>query len=585
MAEVAAQRAVAAGAGEAAAAAAAAMRGRGEVDTSSPFESVRQAVDLFGGGAAAVSQWRHPQAPPPVQLRPEELELMKVEEQTVKLEMELFVKENETFKVLKELHATKQAIDSLKSQIEKVTSEELQIEKVTSESINEAKGHTEAGKGHPTSEGISAAKGHSDVGKGYPLRVMEPKSSNHTEPPTQGTINAQSPLSTLIKLTQAKAFLNTDTVNMLKTQIEKEKGSLAKTRESLQTKAAKASRLEADLNKTMAQLQALKAPKRILEPSEIWLQMKQLNCEKEKHRKAAEDSKNEICELTAAIEHIRSKTKTLQFRIVMAEKLKEASRRGEALALAEMKNLSNGWDLGDAAKTSVFLSVEEHSMFVHKAQEAEDVSRKRTDAAMQELDKANQGKLELLERVEEAMAAVETSRKALEEAQKREESANKAKLAAEETLRKLRSDQIIQNWRPINNDSVKFKNSALTHLTPRRAGTGIYDVNGLSLVTTGPKNAKTVSIGQILSMKLDRELDPVKSSNARKKVSLGQILSQKYEVFSPLRIDHDGASRKQFQPRRKRMGFVVYALLLAKQKHRRKQGASCPHGSFSAKVV
>ena len=71
MAEVAAQRAVAAGVpaggGEEADLAAAAMRGRGEVDTSSPFRSVRQAVDLFGGGAAAVSQWRHL----PVQLRPE----------------------------------------------------------------------------------------------------------------------------------------------------------------------------------------------------------------------------------------------------------------------------------------------------------------------------------------------------------------------------------------------------------------------------------------------------------------------------------------------------------------------------------
>ncbi|RLN29325.1 WEB family protein [Panicum miliaceum] len=411
MAEVAAQRAVAAGVpaggGEEANLASAAMQGRGEVDTSSPFQSVRQAVDLFGGGAAAVSQWRHPQAPPPVQLRPE-----------------------------------------------------------------------------------------------------------------------------------AKAFLNTDTVNILKSEIEKEKASLEKTRERLQSNLGKASSLEADLTKTVAQLQAAKAPQPVLEPSEIWLQMKHLNSEKAKHRKVSEDLKNEIYELTAAIEHTRSKTKTLQFRIVMAEKLKEASQRGEAIALAEMKNLSNGQD-PNATTSDVTLSAEEHSMFVLKAQEADGAARRKIDAAMQELDQANQCKLELLERVEEARSAVETSRKALEEAQKREESANRAKLAAEETLRKLRSDQIIQNWRPINNNnSTKFKNTAVT---PRRAGSGIYDVNGLSL-----------------------------------------ILSQKYEVFSPLRIDHDGASRKQFQPRRKKMGFVVYALLLAKKRHRKRQAtAACAHGGFS----
>ncbi|CAN6350694.1 unnamed protein product [Urochloa humidicola] len=556
MAEVAAPRAVAvavpSGGGEEAnlGAAAAAVRGRGEVDTSSPFQSVRQAVDLFGGGAAAVSQWRHPQAPPPVQLRPEEEELMKVEEQTVKLEMELFVKEKETFKVLKELQETKQVIDGLK----------VQIEKVTTESTN-------------------AAKGHADTGKVHPLPVVEQKSTGHTEPLIQSTKATQSPLSTLIKLNQAKAFLNTDTVNMLKSQIEKEKGSLEKTRERLQLNLGKASSLEADLTKAVAQLQAVKTPQPVLEPSEIWLQMKHLNSEKAKHRKVSEDLKNEIFELTAAIEHTRSKTKTLQFRIIMAEKLKEASQRGEALALAEMKNLSQ--QDRNATTSDVTLSVEEHSMFVLKAQEADSVARKKIDAAMQEVDQANQCKLELLERVEEAMAAVETSRKALEDALKREESANKAKLAAEETLRKLRSDQIIQNWRPIiSNNSPKFKNTAMT---PRRAGSGIYDVNGLSLVTTAPKNMKTVSIGQILSMKLDRELEAAKTTtnNARKKVSLGQILSQKYEVFSPLRIDHDGASRKQFQPRRKKMGFVVYALLLARKRHRKRQAASCTHGGFS----
>ncbi|KAF0917651.1 hypothetical protein E2562_021160 [Oryza meyeriana var. granulata] len=447
--------------------------------------------------------------------------------------MELFVKEKETFKVLKELQATKHVADNLKLQIEKATS-----------------------------EGSTSAKGHSDAVKVHPLPDTERKCSDHTEKPIESTKGNQSPLTTLIKLNQAKAFLNMDTVKTIKSQIEEEKRSLEKTRERLQLNKAKASSLEADLNRTVAQLQEAKAPKPTLEPSDIWLQMKQLNSEKEKHRKIAEDSKYEIGELTAAIEHTKSRTKTLQFRIVMAEKLKEASRRGEALALAERKNLSNWWDEASTASI-VTLSVEEHSVLVQNAEEADSTSRKTIDAVMQELDQANQGKLELLERVEEAMAAVETSRKALEEALKREESANKAKLVAEESLRRLRSEQIIQNWRPTGNNSVKFKTSGtMAVVAHRRAGSGIYDVNGLSLVTAAPKSTKTMSIGQILSMKLDhRELEVTgKSGGAKKKVSLGQILSQKYDALSPLRIDLGSASRRQFHPKRRKLGFVKFQL-------------------------
>jgi hypothetical protein len=92
---------------------------------------------------------------------------MKVEEQSVELEMELFVKEKETFKVLKELQETKQVIDGLKVQIEKVTSEDT-----------------------------NAAKGHADTGMVHPLPAVE----QNTEPPVQSAKGTQSPLTFLIQL-------------------------------------------------------------------------------------------------------------------------------------------------------------------------------------------------------------------------------------------------------------------------------------------------------------------------------------------------------------------------------------------------
>ncbi|KAF3330578.1 WEB family protein [Carex littledalei] len=512
------------------------MAERGEVDTSSQFVSVKEAVNHFGGSAATspVVPWR-----PNVgqfHLRPEEIELMKVEEETVKFEMELFVKERETVKVLRELEVTKQRIDNLNLELEKGTF------------------HNKLPLALRTSEDK------------FPVLLR------YKDATTRNMGRQKSPNSTLIELQQAKVNLNRNTAQILKNKVEEERLLMEKTREKIRLKTAKATTLEQDLNKTISEIEHKKVPK-----LDIQAQIKQASSEQDKHLEMKEVYKSEISNLIAEIEEVKSRTKIVQVRVLVAQKMKEASNTAEALALSEIKTQIDAKS-PSTVNTGITLSPEDHAELIHKAQKADAISRKKIETAMKEVEEARKSKRELLEKVEEAMTDVETSRKALNNALKREAIATKRKLESEEALRRWRCDHYgNDNYHKNTLQSLtKFKNSVAT---PRKGGPALLDVNGLSLVKSKPE----ISIGQILNMKLmgpqERERRVKGKNNTKPKVSLGQILSQSYEAYSPFMID-DSTRQSKAPNKRKKLGLVIFTLLLAKKKTKKKQGFSS-QGSFS----
>ncbi|XP_010529917.1 PREDICTED: WEB family protein At2g38370 isoform X1 [Tarenaya hassleriana] len=509
--------------------------GRVEIDTSAPFESVREAATRFGGFGFWKPSHLH-RIPETPQDDIEEADITQLEAQAGSLENELFVKERETLEVLKELESTKATVEELKSKLQ---------QKEASEKEN---------SGQPAGE-----------------ILMELN---------QAKMN-------LCRTTEDLAGIRAS-VELLNKKLDDERTALEKACERLAQKSLKVHSLEKEVDGTETRLrfakencpenasEILKGVQRLSREAEEFKKMgenaseiskgvQRLSREAEEFKKMGENAKSAVVRAMAEIEDTRNKIKTAEIRLVAARKMKEAARAAEAVALAEIKAVTTGSKNNDV----VMISAEEYAYLTQNSKDAEEKARKRVEDAVSRVDEANVSKTEILQKVDKAAKEITTSKRALEEALERVKAANSAKLEAEEALRKWRSDNGQRRRSSSVNNRAKFKN----HCPPQhRRETHLMDVNGLNLTKDGlpsvPVLKPTMSIGQILSRKL--LLAEESEMAVRRKVSLGQMLGK---------ADNNGESSvskrknvgKRLTGKRKKFGFAKFSVLLNKESKKKKK--------------
>ncbi|CAG7908148.1 unnamed protein product [Brassica rapa] len=480
---------------------------RAEIDTSSPFVSVREAANRFGG----FGFWR-PHSSEPLQDNVKEGEIMELKRQTAELQNYLMVKECETLEVMKELEETKARIINLNSKLQEKKNEEEELREEVQSHIKPA---------------------------GVVLQDLNKAKMN------------------LCKRTVDLACLRRS-VEVLSKQLKEEKAALEKTRERVMQKSLKVISLEEEEEAKKGE-----TSEKDLENNALRMinEVKRLGCEAQEFKKAGEKA-------MAEIKHTREKVKTVEIKLVAARKMKEAARASEAVAIAEIKAVKGSENTvtisveeyakltldAREAEEEARKRVEDAMSRVEEANVSEMDTLKRADEAAQEVEASKRALEEAVERADAANARKLEAEEALRDL--KSEKGERRRSSVNNTAKfKTRRETITTN-------SLMDVNGL--HLTYDF----VPGPSSSSVPVLKPAMSIGQILSKKLLVADDSDMSVVKE---RSKMSLGQMLAKNSNGDGALSKKSEGKENEKRSVKRKNIGFAKIVLLLNKESENKKK--------------
>ncbi|KAK4273771.1 hypothetical protein QN277_017103 [Acacia crassicarpa] len=530
---------------------------RAVIDTSPPFESVKEAVTRFGGSGPWLPLYKLGEA---FQNSIEDFDIKKVEEQAAELEKDLIVKELETLDVLEELGATKKIVEDLKQQLKKEAMKCIAPPDV----------HTCEQAGNPIAKENSE---NTIDSQGQVLQSSDPCPMSSADLILMDIKQAK------VDLGKAMSDLGViqSSVESLNKKMKKEKFFLMRTREKLASKFAAVSAQERDQEQSILNPSAasVEASCTFNNPVNI---TRSFNPDAEQQNRMVETKNSEVSKSFPPMDDNGLSMKTAEMRWFAAKKMEEAARAAEAIALAEIKALSSterssGVPLPEPRR--VTFDLREHCSLIPKAPEPEESTLRRVIETKFHIDETNISKLTILNWLEEASTEVLHSKQVLTEALNRIETANSKQHAAKEALRRLLPDGELKGQAVHNPSKSKKLNPCGNYrLSP------LPDVMRSKTPNNDPKPVlrSTVSLRDVLRRRPVPEEYPagreMEDHSARQKVALSQMLRALREDLTlgtddNTETDKDRSSQKHFVGNRKKFGFIHISLPLSKPNKKR----------------
>lgn len=534
---------------------------RAVIDTSPPFESVKEAVTRFGGSGPWLPLYKLGEA----FNRIEDFDIKKVEEQAAELEKDLIVKELETLDVLEELGATKKIVEDLKQQLKKEAMKCFAPPDV----------HTCEQAGNPIAKEMNKENSENTINsQGQALQSSGPCPMSSAD-------------LILMDIKQAKVDLGKamddlgviqSSVESLNKKMKREKIFLMRTREKLASKFAAVPAQERAQEKSKLNPSAAHAEANSTFNNPVNI-TRSFNPDAERQNRMVETKNFDISRSFPPEEDNGLSMKTAEMRWFAAKKMEEAARAAEAIALAEIKALSGtersrGTGIALPEPRRVTFDLREHSSLNPKAHEPEESTLRKVIDSQFHMDETNISKLTILNWLEEASAEVLHSKQVLTEALNRIETANSKQHAAKEALRRWLPDDELKGQVIYSPSKNKKLNQGGNYRHPP-----LPDV--MRSTTTKNNDPKpvlrsTVSLRDVLSRRPVPEEYPARREmedhSVRQKVALSQMLRALREDLTLPTDDNtekDRNSQKHFVGHRKKFGFIQISLPLAKPSKKR----------------